>query len=94
MKKIILFITLFCSLFLLSSCQSDAEKVEKLVYDEFKQFIYDIDLYTIEAKQREDNMYKYYVYFTSIDGDCSCIEVSYLESLNDIIIGDNCDCYE
>lgn len=94
MKKVILLFAVFCSLFFLSSCQSDAKKVEKLVYEELKSFIYDIELYTIEAKQSKDNMYKYNVYFTSINGDCSCMEVTYLESSNDIIIGDNCDCHE
>lgn len=94
MKKIIYVILTLVFTLTLSSCQSNEDKVKKLVYEKLKPAIYDIDLYNIEVKQSEDNMYKYYVYFTSTNGDCSCMEVSYLESSNNIIIGDNCNCHE
>lgn len=70
MKKFIYVILTIVSVLTLCSCQSNEDKIKKLVYEELKSVIYDIDLYSLEVQESPDpdEIYIYYVYFQDITG--------------------------
>lgn len=95
MKKFIYVILTIMSVLTMYSCQSNEDKVKKLVYEKLKPIISDIDLYTIEIQESPDpdEISIYYVYFQDITGECiGCMKYRYFASSNKVSYQEDCDC--